>query len=121
MKTYASLALLKQRLGVTSTDSDDVLALSLVQATRALDAFVGNGAEADDAWTGDADDLEVVDEPAAAFVNATLYLAVRFHKTPDVPFGLAGMNDAGLVAYVRRSAPELELMLHGQRLQWGIA
>lgn len=121
MKSYASLAALKRRLGVTSSALDDDLALALVIASRGIDLVLGVDDEADDAWTGSADDLAVEPYPDAARVQATIYLAVRIHKSPDVPFGVAGMSDQGIVAYVRSIAPELDVILYGKRTSWGIA
>jgi hypothetical protein len=122
MKSYASLADLKRRLGISVTTFDDDLGLALVTATRLLDIYVGDDTiTADDAWTGDATDVVVATDPPAAYVAATLYLAVRVHKTPEVPFGVAGMTDQGAIAYVRRIAPELDLILAGRQESWGVA
>jgi len=121
VKSYAALADLKARMGITSTDHDDELALALVTATRLVDLYVGNEADADDAWTGDADDLDVEATPTSALVAATLAAAVRCYKSTDVPFGVAGMSDNGIVAYVRQYMPEVSLLLTGQRALWGIA
>jgi hypothetical protein len=58
--------------------------------------------------------------PATAAVRqATLAAAVRFYKSPDVPWGVAGGWDEAV--YVRQSMPEVELILFGQRRRWGIA
>lgn len=121
MKTYVSLAVLKGKMGITSTARDDDLAAALVAATRIVDLWLGNGATADDDWTGDPDDLAVATTPDVQLVEATLYLAVRLYKSPDAPFGFAGMTDQGMVAYVRGIAPELDLILFGQKAAWGIA
>lgn len=121
MKSYASLAVLKRRLAITSSTQDDDLALALVAATRWVDARVGDlDVTADDDWTGSADDIVVATEPDAALVAATLAAAVRFHKSADVPFGVAGMSDQGMVAYVRSSIPEAELLLAPVIESWGI-
>ncbi len=121
MKTYASLADLKRRLAITSAAADDDLALALVAATRWVDLRTDSEVAADDAWTGDADNLVVETDPPAAFVQATIGLAVRFYKSADVPFGVAGMSDQGLVAYVRSTYPEADLLLFGRRQTFGIA
>lgn len=121
MKTYASLADLKRRLSITGDTFDDDLALALVTATRYVDLETGSEADGEDAWTGSADDLALASTPTAALVNTTLHVAIRFYKSADVPFGVAGMTDQGMVAYVRSSIPEAQLMLLGQRTAWGIA
>jgi hypothetical protein len=121
MKSYASLAVLKGRLGITTTNHDDDLALALVTATRLVDIYVGDlDVVADDLWTGDADDLDVEATPTSALVAATLAAAVRIYKGADVPFGVAGMSDQGIVAYVRQSMPEVALALTGQAVSWGV-
>lgn len=124
MKTYASLADLKLRLAIptATTTMDDALALALVAGTRWVDWRIGDlDVVADDAWTGDADDLEVEATPAANYVLATVAAAVRYHKSVEVPFGVAGMNDDGMVAYVKSSIPEAELLLESVTVSWGIA
>lgn len=121
MKTYASLADLKARLGITDTNHDDELALALVAASRYVDLRTDSDATADDDWTGSSDDLVVESDPKASYVAATLALAVRFHKSADVPFGVAGMSDQGMVAYVRSSMPEVDLILYGETLVPGVA
>lgn len=124
MKTYQSLAALKAKLAIptATTDRDDALALALVVGTRVVDEAIGDlDIAADDHWTGSSDDLVVATTPDAALVAATEVFAVRFFKSADVPFGVAGMNDAGVVAYVRSSVPEAEIMLAGKRVSWGIA
>ena len=115
MRTYASLAAVKPSVGLpaSSTSEDEALALALVGATHIVDRYANTGEAADDVWTGDADDLEVVAAPRAQLVTATVYVAVRLYKTPDAPFGFAGMSDQGLVAYVRSAMPELGVILYG--------
>jgi hypothetical protein len=121
MKTYASLALLKSKLGITTSNQDDELALALVAATRWVDQRMGAGATADDEWTGSSGDLAVETTPAAHLVKATLAAAVRMYKSTDVPFGIAGMSDQGMTAYVRMSIPEAELILAPHMEAWGVA
>ena len=123
MKSYASLAMLKRRLAIEDavTAYDDDLGLALVGATRYVDLQIGDlDVAADDLWTGDHNDIVVETDPAAAYVSATLALAVRFYKATDVPFGVAGMSDQGLVAYVQKSVPEAEILLAPLRQSWGI-
>ena len=109
MKSYASLADLKLRLGIptATTTYDDALALALVAGTRWVDWRVGDlDVVADDAWTGTAAGVSVATTPPSRLVMATLAAAVRFYKGAEVPFGVAGMNDDGMVAYVKSSIPE---------------
>lgn len=55
-----------------------------------------------------------------AWRDATIAAAVRFYRSPDVPWGAAGgLGDAAV--YVSRSMPEVELMLLGQRVAFGVA
>jgi len=121
MKSYASVADLKARLGITDSNHDDELALALVSATRYIDLRTDTDAVADDDWTGNAADVVVESAPKASYVAATLAMAVRIHKSPDVPFGVAGMSDQGMVAYVRQTMPEVELILFGETLTPGVA
>lgn len=121
MKSYASVADLRDRLGISGTAKDDELALALVAATRWVDVMTDGDATADDVWTGDAADIVVDTAATAAIVQLVIGLGVRIYKGPDVPFGIAGMSDNGLVAYVRRVYPEAELLLVGQRSTWGLA
>lgn len=123
MKTYASLAALKAKLAIPTAETarDNDLALALVAATRWVDWRIGDlDVAADDAWTGAAADLAVATTPKANYVLATLAAAVRFTKSADVPFGVAGMNDQGVVAFVRSSIPEAEILLGEARVSWGI-
>lgn len=55
-----------------------------------------------------------------AWREATVAAAVRFYRSPDVPWGAAGgLGDSAV--YVRTAMPEVELILLGQRVGWGIA
>lgn len=124
MKTYASLAALKAELAIpaANTDHDDDLGLALVAATRWVDWRIGDlDVAADDVWTGDPADLELATGVKAGVVLATIAAAIRYAKSSDVPFGVAGMNDQGVVAYVRSSIPEAELLLAEAAQSWGIA
>ena len=125
-KSYASLTQVKGRLAipVATTTHDNDIALALVCATRAVDIAIGDlDVAADDTWnaTNQAADMAVEATATAALVMATIDLAVRIYRGPDVPFGVAGMSDGQMVAYVRSWVPEAELLLAGQRVSWGIA
>jgi hypothetical protein len=122
MRTYASLAALKDALGIptATTAQDERLALALVGATAWVDHRLGTEPDTpDETWTGDPDDLAVVTDPDAAYVAATIAAAVRFYKSPEVPFGSAGgLGD--MAVYVSRSIPEAEMILLGKRQSWGV-
>ena len=52
--------------------------------------------------------------------QATIAVAVRILKSPDVPWGAAGgLGDVAV--YVKNRMPEVELMLLGFRQSWGVA
>ncbi len=74
-------------------------------------------------------DTEVPTDPTAIVVTpvpvraswrqATIAAAVRFYKSPDVPFGVAGGFD--MATYVRMSIPDVDMILMGQRERFGVA
>ncbi len=74
-------------------------------------------------------DTEVPADPAAITVvavdvrsswrQATIAAAVRYYKSPDVPYGVAGGWD--MATYVRQSIPDVDMMLLGERVAFGIA
>lgn len=122
MRTYASLAALKGELGIpdASTAQDAQLALALVAGAAWVDHRRGiEPTEGDDTWTGDPDELVLEEDAPAGVVAAAIVAAVRFYKSPDVPFGVAGgLGD--LAVYVSRTIPEAEVLLLGHRSAWGI-
>lgn len=124
MKTYAALDSLKSKLGITGTGQDAALARALVGATRAVDLYLGDlDVTADDVWTdgtSSASDLAAPTPAPAAYADATIALAVRHYKSADVPFGVAGMTEAGMTAYVRSYVPEVEILLGPHKTSWGI-
>lgn len=128
MRSYASLAQLRQALGLpaASTGQDPRLALALVAGTWYVDQLLGvELVDPDDVWTEpDPEDvaasLDVVADADAALVAACIVVAVRFYKSADVPFGHSGgIGEA--VAYVSRGVPEADLILVGKRQAFGIA
>ena len=62
---------------------------------------------------------DVVVPVRSSWRQATIAAAVRFYKSPDVPFGVAGGWD--MATYVRMSIPDVDLLLLGQRERFGIA
>jgi hypothetical protein len=94
-------------------------ALSLLLATRWVAYRIG--VPVTDDPPADVEVEPTVQLVAAPYAvrQATLAAAVRFYRSPDVPFGVAGGWDEAV--YVRMSMPEVELLLFGQRQRWGIA
>lgn len=122
MRSYAELEALKLALAIpeATTGQDARLSLALVLATSWVDHFLGlEPVEDGDLWDPDGE-LEVEDGVPAARVSATVAAGVRFYKSPDVPFGVAG-GIGDLAVYVSRSIPEAEVILLGHREAWGIA
>jgi hypothetical protein len=114
-RVYASEAELNAILGRPVGSSDDRTVLALIAASRWVDYRIGLAF--DDAPVTLPAVLEVV--PSTPGIHgATLVVAVRAYKGPDVPFGVAGED---LTAYVRSSIPDAELLLYGQRQRFGIA
>lgn len=118
--TYATLADLEPRLGPTSdVPTLDRRALVLILATRWVAYRIGAVVtdELLDPATTPLIPTPVACRPAVR--QATVAAAVRFDKSPDVPFGVAGGWD--MATYVRMSMPDVDLMLYGQRRAFGIA
>ena len=126
LKVYADAFTFQQTLGLQSPD-DLRINTALVLASRWVDAYLGwsnvmSPADEYD-WTDpdlwDSDPLVVVECPTAVR-QATIAAAVRFYKSPEVPWGVAGgLGD--MAVYVKTSMPEVGLMLMGLRNTWGIA
>ena len=94
-------------------------AIALILATRWVAYRIGTPVTDDPIdWLDHEPNLALVPCPAAVRV-ATLAAAVRFYKSPDVPWGVAGGWDEAV--YVRTAMPEVELLLYGQRERFGIA
>lgn len=115
---YASRSDLSAAIGGTISGADDRLDLAVLVASRWVDYRVGNDVVESDLTAPYT--LTVVACPPA-WKAATIAAAVRFLKSPDVPFGVAGMDGSGMTAYVRSSMPEVELLLFGHRMAWGMA
>lgn len=115
---YASLSELAGVLGGV-TGQDDRLSAALILASRWVDYHLGNSVTDHDVdWT--APYTLNVQDCRPSIHSATLAAAVRFYKSPEVPWGVAGgLGD--VAAYVKTTMPEVALMLLGQRHSWGIA
>lgn len=117
-EVYASLSELATVLGGV-TGQDDRLTAAIILASRWVDYHLGNTVDDDLVdWTAPIT-LDVVD-CRPAIHQATIAAAVRFYKSPDVPWGVAGgLGD--VATYVKTTMPEVSLILLGQRQAWGIA
>ena len=120
LDVFASPAELRQYLGnITGEANERRMAVALLVGTRNVLHSLGY------TFT----DLEVPEDPAAIDVvalpvrsswrQATIAAAVRFFKSPDVPFGVAGGWD--VATYVRMSIPDVDMLLLGERVAFGIA
>jgi len=97
---------------------DDRLTTVAILGSRYVDGIVGT-LVADESTAVPPYTVEVVPCPPA-WRLAALAAAVRFSKSPDLPFGaVGGLGDSAV--YVRgTSIPEADLILTGHRLSWGI-
>jgi hypothetical protein len=116
---YVTIDDVRQATGAaTGPVQDDRLATVAILGSRYVDGVTGTLVADVDAippYT-----LELVPCPPA-WRLAALAAAVRYSKSPDLPFGaVGGLGDAAV--YVRgTSIPEADLILAGHRLSWGIA
>lgn len=117
--SFASRAELRALVGAGSGDAtDNRLDMTLIAATRWVRYRVGDDVADDD------DELEApytvtVVETTPAKKAATLAAATRFWKAPDVPFGVASFGEYAIG--VKVSIPEADVLLFGQRTDWGFA
>lgn len=117
---FASAAELRPALGpVGGADNERRLAVALLLGSRyVLHAL---GYRFDDTYIPadlDPASLVMVDS-RASWRQATIAAAVRYFKSPEVPFGVAGGWD--MATYVRGSIPDVDMMLLGERVAFGIA
>ena len=113
---YASLSDIEATLGVNAA-SNERRWLCLIAATRYVAYRVGavvTDTELPEPITG----ITVV-ASRSAWRQATVAAAIRFAKSPEVPFGVAGGWD--MATYVRQSIPDVDLLLSGQRVAFGVA
>lgn len=111
---YTTTEDVKRRLGITVADHDAEVDLAIEAAADWLDRYVGN---TDDTGT-------IVPDPAppSGLSLACLFLAVRWYKRPDAPFGVAGVGDTEAdVAALQTLDPDMGGMVMGLRQKWGIA
>lgn len=114
---YASRSELRQVLG-GGTDStiDDRLDLAILVGTAWVQHRVG--LEVDMGDLSAPYTLAVVACPPA-YKAATLAVAVRTYKSPDVPFGVMGAGEYAV--RVQTSIPEADAILFGKREAFGFA
>ena len=110
-------------LGTTTAAGADIerrIAIALLAATRHVLHVMGYTIETDFAIPPDPAAITVTPMPVrSSWRQATIAAAVRFYKSPEVPFGVAGGWD--MATYVRMSIPDVDLLLLGQRERFGLA
>lgn len=116
-RTYATRAQLIQVVGARP-DEEEMLDRVLAAGTLYVDFKVGNTVSDEDLISPGEDGLEVVDGCPAAYTQACLAAAVRFLRSPETPFGLTGIGEAGF--YVKTSIPECDVILFGHRQSFGL-
>lgn len=115
--SYAPLADLDAAMGGANAVSEERRWLCLILATRWVAYRIG-AIVTDEALTPPIAGITVI-AGRPSWRQATVAAAVRFMKSPEVPFGVAGGWD--MATYVRQQIPDVELMLFGQRTAWGVA
>lgn len=60
------------------------------------------------------------DPVPAAIEQATVQIAVRYYRDPEAPFGVIQAATEG-AAYTKNAIPDLDHLLLGHRVEWGIA
>lgn len=118
VSVYAAPADLAAALGTGQTVGlDERLALACIVGSQWVDHRVGNVVDTS-AQIPPYDPVVVACPPA--WRAAAIAAAVRFYRSPDVPFGVMQVGgDYGMS--VKTSIPEAELMLLGHRAPGGIA
>jgi hypothetical protein len=114
---YCDEADVARALGLpASTPGSEKLQAAAIYGSRYVDLVIGN--EPAPSVGPPYTTLRVPCEPA--WTQGAIVAAVRFTKSPDVPFGAAGgLGD--LAVYVRgTSIPEVDLLLTGHRQAFGI-
>jgi hypothetical protein len=117
--SYAPMSDLDAALAATTTDPGTVerRSLALLVGTRYVAYRVGGRLD-ELAISYPVGTITVVDA-RPAWRTATVAGAVRFMKSAEVPFGVAGGWD--MATYVRQTIPDVDLLLYGQRSAFGIA
>jgi hypothetical protein len=124
LDTFAAPEEMRAALGNVGVGNDLRLNLALLVATRHVLHVLGYTIVGTDLYAEippSPDPLEIVPVPVpvATWRTATIAAAVRFYKSPEVPFGVAGGWD--MATYVRQSIPDVDMMLIGERVAFGIA
>ena len=121
LDSFAAPAELRPALGqLTGEVNDRRVAVALLVATRHVLHVMGYAIDDDEVIPADPAALDVTTVPVrSSWRQATIAAAVRFYKSPDVPFGVAGGWD--MATYVRMSIPDVDLLLLGQRERFGLA
>ena len=108
---YVSRDEVKDRLGIQGDDDDD-----------AVDSFIATAASYVDSFGGtDYNDPEVWPTVPDGVGRATLTLAVRYYKRPDMPFGVAGSPDLVGEINLSETDPDIAAMLAGLRVRYPVA
>ena len=108
---YVTRDEVKERLGIQGTDDDDAIDLFIATAASYVDSFAGTSFADAEIWP--------VVPPGAT--RATLTLAVRYWKRPDMPFGVAGSPDLVGEINLSETDPDIAAMLAGLRLAYPMA
>jgi len=124
LDTFAAPEEMRAALGAVGDGNALRLNLALLVATRHVLHVLGYtivGTDLDAEIPPSPDPLVIVPVavPFATWRAATIAAAVRFYKSPEVPFGVAGGWD--MATYVRQSIPDVDMMLIGERVAFGIA
>ena len=114
---YTTLDLVKQRLGITNTESDNTLTTAIISAEVAIDQW--NGRSFPD--TGSNPEIPGVPQAIAEWA---LDAAIAIWKAADAPFGQGG-SEAWLGALDIQNITERVLRRHplslGYKVTWGVA
>jgi hypothetical protein len=120
LDVFASPAELRPHIGPISGEQNDRrAAIAMMLGTRHWLHLLGY-AFTDAEVPADPAVIEVVPVSVRASWRAgAIAAAVRFYKSGDVPFGVAGGWD--MATYVRMSIPDVDMMALGERVYFGIA
>lgn len=108
---YVTRDEVKDRLGIQGTDDDDAVDLFIATAASYVDSFAGTSFSDAAVWPTVPDGV----------TRATLTLAVRYWKRPDMPFGVAGSPDLVGEINLSETDPDIAAMLAGLRLRYPVA
>jgi len=108
---YVTRDEVKTRLGIQGSDDDDAVDLFIATAASYVDSFAGTSFADAEIWP--------VVPPGAT--RATLTLAVRYWKRPDMPFGVAGSPDLVGEINLSETDPDIAAMLAGLRQLYPMA